>query len=94
MCSRTVFIAREGYWVKWPLGWNWDKVREWIKVGALVVIAFSMLQITSLMFQIAGLLRGIDSEISMIETNLSGMSSYMGSMDVSLDFIFKVLNRP
>ena len=65
---------------------NWDKVREWIKVGALVVIAFSM-------FQIAGLLRGIDSEISMIETNLSSMSSEMGSMEVSLDFIFKALNR-
>ena len=65
---------------------NWDKVREWIKVGALVVIAFSM-------FQIAVLLRGIDSEISMIETSLSGMYSEMGSMEVSLDFIFKALNR-
>ena len=65
---------------------NWDKVREWIKVGALVVIAFSM-------FQIAGLLRDIDSEISMIETNLSSMSSEMAGMEVSLDFIFKALNR-
>lgn len=63
---------------------NWDKVREWIKVGALVVIAFSMLQI-------ADLLRGIDSEISMIETSLSGMYSEMGSMKVSLDSIFNAL---
>lgn len=63
---------------------NWDKVREWIKVGALVVIAFSLLQI-------ADLLRGIDSEISMIETSLSGMYSEMGSMKVSLDSIFNAL---
>lgn len=64
---------------------NWDKVREWIKVGALVVIAFSLLQI-------ADLLRGIDLEISRIETSLSGMYSEMGSMKVSLDSIFNALN--
>lgn len=64
---------------------NWDKVREWIKVGALVVIAFSMLQI-------ADLLRGIDLEISRIGTSLSGMYSEMGSMKVSLDSIFNALN--
>ena len=63
---------------------NWDKVRERIKVGALVVIAFSLLQI-------ADLLRGIDLEISRIETSLSGMYSEMGSMKVSLDSIFKAL---
>lgn len=65
---------------------NWDKVREWIKVGALVVIAFSM-------FQIAGLLRGIDSEISMIETSLSGMYSEIGTMEIDLDSISKELNE-
>lgn len=72
--------------MRWSLGWNWDKVREWIKVGALVVIAFSMLQI-------GGLLREIRREISSIEGSLSAMYIEMSSMEGDLDSIFRVLNR-